>query len=100
MSGAERRFIEVESHPGVAFVELGPAKHMGEIMALGEDGQGNEWDIPTGEYEEEDDPDRVRVRAYGDDRVIEIDVDDIGCELTEDEFCTVCGQIRCEEDKD
>ena len=46
---------------------------------------------------EDPDPQMVRMVMVGDDRVFEVDVDDIEI-LGESEFCHSCGQIGCGHD--
>lgn len=68
---------------GIAWYSLGP------VMVRDED---FEW---TGIEEEH--PTMVRMVMVGDDRVFEIDKDDL-TELDESEYCSECGQVGCTAD--
>jgi hypothetical protein len=89
-------FYRSERFPGVALVKLGAAVKYVPLLSWVDDpdNPGDGFWGPTGEFEEEADPDWVRVRMVGDDVIHVVEADSI-TELDEDAFCIECGQIGC-----
>ena len=86
-SGAESQALDMGAHYKVAGWGAGIAFYLlGYVMTRDED---YEW---TGI--EEEDRGRVRAVMVGDDRVFEVDVDDLEM-IGEEDFCRGCGQIGC-----
>lgn len=91
----------VTGYGGIAWYLIGYAQEWteGEWSYVGgdEDDPDDEtlyvWDEPE-QYEVRE---RVRAVMVGDDRVFEIDTDDL-TPLDEDDYCHVCGQIGCTHD--
>jgi hypothetical protein len=89
-------FAKVKGFGGVACTVLGPVKVWEPDVFFGEDEDGNECECSeAGEGEWVDgDGSRMRVRMVGDDKVHEVDSDDIE-EIPDDAFCLECGQMGC-----
>lgn len=73
---------EVADSPGVAW------RLLGFVEVYKEDP-----DEP-GDYVKEDDLQWVRAYMVGDDRVFEIDIDDL-TPLSDNDYCSCCGQLGC-----
>lgn len=87
-------YYRVEGYRGIAFYLLGYAKRFIPIYCYTIDEDGEEIEVESGEFEEEDDTDNVIAVMVGDDRKHTVSIDDI-TEIEESEFCHDCGQIGC-----
>jgi hypothetical protein len=89
----------VDGYGGIAFRCIGYVMRDPECQGHPDDGDFNG---PAGETfycdgtceESWEDETMVRAVMVGDDRVFEVDVDDLTV-LRDDEYCNVCGQIGC-----
>ena len=79
---------------GIAFYLIGYAFTDEPVMCYELDGEGNEVECETGEFEKVEDRDNVIAVMVGDDRKHVVSVDDL-TEISSDDYCSVCGQIGC-----
>lgn len=82
---------------GIAFRLIGYAKINEPIMCYLLDGDGNEVEQESGEYDQVEDRDNVIAVMIGDDRKHIVAVEDL-TEINEEQFCHSCGQIGCQHD--
>ena len=84
----------VAGYRGIAFYLIGYASTSEQILCLGEDEDGQEVEIETGEFETVEDRENVIAVMVGDDRKHTVSIDDITI-IPEDGFCRECGQVGC-----
>lgn len=89
----------VEGYGGIAFYLLGYDTEWTseEWIYCGEGDPDEESSYLYSEPEEIENRDRVRAIMVGDDRVFTFDVDDLTV-ISEDGYCSECGQIGCTAD--
>lgn len=85
---------KVKGYSGIAFFLLGWAANQEPVLCYGEDEDGNEIEMESGEYELVADHANVVAVMVGDDRRHIVSIYDL-TPLSEDGFCRDCGQIGC-----
>lgn len=85
----------VKGWPAVAVAFEGYPKRWEPDIFVDED--GNEFEGINGTWVEDREGGRVNVRMVGDDRIHEIDLEDL-VPLDDLDYCTECGQIGCAHD--
>ncbi len=85
---------KVRGWNGVAFFLLGWECVYEPVMCYGQDEDGNEVEMESGEFDEVANRDNVIAVMVGDDRRHVVDVKDLEV-LEPDKFCRSCGQIGC-----
>lgn len=84
----------VERYKGVAWRISGYKQKLTTESHWVKDQYGDDLHVELGEWEDDIDSGVVLAYMVGDDRLFEIDIDEL-IEITEDEYCPGCGQIGC-----
>jgi len=84
----------VEGWSGIAWHAWNYEIKQVPIECLVEDEFGNEFFCESGDYEEEENKERVVCTMVGDDAKHTFEIE-LLTKLEEDEFCPECGQIGC-----